>query len=168
MQPKIRRVGDRSIVPVKHGSLAPGAGEQVEGGRALAPVPGKLKTVENVGNLCELVWNSIIYYLLKYQLFKIFLNLPVLMWYVPVLLKNRAQRSWIKNVYFIFRKEAHVWLHQGVVPYILLCIPSLLNFFTFQPGAFSYCNWARIENNSENGLREDFATEKMYKLKKIH
>ena len=43
MQPKIRRVGDRSIVPVKHGSLAPGAGEQVECGRALAPVPGTPK-----------------------------------------------------------------------------------------------------------------------------
>jgi hypothetical protein len=40
MQPKIRRVGDRSIVPVKHGSLAPGAGEQVKGGGALSPVPG--------------------------------------------------------------------------------------------------------------------------------
>ncbi len=55
IQPKIRRVGDRSIVPVKHGSLAPGPGEQVEGGGTLATIPGKLKTVENVGNLCEIL-----------------------------------------------------------------------------------------------------------------
>jgi hypothetical protein len=51
---------DRSIVPVKHGSLAPGAGEQVEGGGAFSPVPGTpeqlLKTTKNVlklQNLCE-------------------------------------------------------------------------------------------------------------------